>query len=239
MTPTLATGRENRARSLVKRRTETGSRPAAEWRSAFTLVEIVIVLTVVGILAGISVPTITGVIREREARQPVSELLRMARTVRQLAISQQEPYQIAFDGQGFHAARFFNPYGESEEFAQVLRDMEELERRRKLVEASRERMGELSSALGGESPEASAEQQDDEKIFYQSYELPDGVDYDLLFWGQTEWISMQGGRFERWVFQPSGMCLPIKIRVRSDNAFFEVEFHPMTANVKSERGWVE
>jgi prepilin-type N-terminal cleavage/methylation domain-containing protein len=201
--------------------------------AAFTLVEVVIVLTVVGVLAGISVPSINGVIREREARQPVSELLNLAREVRQRAIEDQVPYQIAFDGQGFHAARFFNPYGGSEEFAQVLRDMEELDGRRKLIEASRDRMGDLGMNA------ADADSQQDEAIFYKTYELPQGVDYELLFWGQSEWISMQSGQFERWVFQSSGMCTPLKIRVRSENAFFEVEFHPLTAGVKSEQGWVQ
>ena len=232
--PILATGREGSARTLSIRPATLASAPV----SAFTLVEIVIVLTVVGILTGIAVPTINGIVREREARQPVSELLRLARGVRQRAIEEQVPYQIAFDANGFHAARFFNPYGESEEFAQVLREMEELEGRRKIVEASQDRLGELGATLNGAAPQTV----DDEKessIYYETYQLPEGVDYELLFWGQTEWTPMQSGRFERWVFQPSGMCMPMKIRVSSEGAFFEVEFHPLTADVKSERGWVE
>jgi len=213
--------------------------------TAFTLVEVVIVLTVVGILAGIAVPTINGVVREREAREPVAELVRLARTVRQRAIEDQVPYQIAFDGEGFHAARFFNPYGEAEEFAQVLRDMEELEQRRKLIEASQDRIGALADFaveedFGGLALPSSGGMDDSaSEIYYETYAMPEGAEYELLFWGQTEWVPMQSGRFERWVFQPSGMCKPIKIRVSSEGAFFEVEFHPLTGDVKSERGWVE
>lgn len=210
----------------------------------FTLVEVVIVLTVVGILTGIAVPTITGVIKQREARQPVSELLRLARSVRQRAIDEEVPYQVAFDSTGFHAARFYSPYGESEEFAQVLQEMEELEQRRKMVEASRDRFGDLEQLAGvgpgGANASAAAEASEEtSNIFYETYELPDGVDYELLFWGQSEWVPMQPGRFERWVFQPSGMSQPLKIRVSMENAFFEVEFHPLTGDVKNERGWVE
>ena len=230
-----------------------GKRDDGRWRArfltassaAFTLVEVVIVLTVVGILAGIAVPTINGVVREREAREPVAELVRLARTVRQRAIEDQVPYQIAFDGDGFHAARFFNPYGEAEEFTQVLRDMEELEQRRKLVEASQARIGALADYETVENSDGSGAQSLDREdteassIYYETYTLPEGTEYELLFWGQTEWVPMQSGRFERWVFQPSGMCKPIKIRVSSEGAFFEVEFHPLTGDVKSERGWVE
>ncbi len=238
MTTTPAIGRCDAERWRV--------RFLAAHSTAFTLVEIVIVLTVIGILAGIALPTIDSVVREREAREPVAELVRLARTVRQRAIRDQVPYQIAFDGQGFHAARFFNPYGEAEEFAQVLRDMEALEQRRKLIEASQDRIGALADFSLGENSGSPQSQTvsagvDDEasSIYYETYEMPEGTNYELLFWGQTEWTPMQSGRFERWVFQPSGMCMPIKIRVSSEGAFFEVEFHPLTGDVKSERGWVE
>jgi len=238
MKTTLATGRCDGERLRVGF--------SMDRQAAFTLVEVVIVLTVVGILAGIAVPTINGVVREREAREPVAELVRLARTVRQRAIREQVPYQIAFDGQGFHAARFFNPYGEAEEFAQVLRDMEALEQRRKLIEASQDRIGALADFDEAENfdnfqsqPTSGGAVEDGSSIYYETYEMPEGTDYELLFWGQTEWMPMQSGRFERWVFQPSGMCKPIKIRVSSEGAFFEVEFHPLTGDVKSERGWVE
>ncbi len=238
MKTTLAIGRRDDERRCV--------RCLAARSTAFTLVEVVIVLTVVGILAGIAVPTINGVVREREAREPVAELVRLARTVRQRAIRDQVPYQIAFDGQGFHAARFFNPYGEAEEFAQVLRDMEALEQRRKLIEASQDRIGALADfgvqESFGSAPSQSVNNRAEEaasSIYYETYQMPEGTNYELLFWGQTEWTPMQSGRFERWVFQPSGMCKPIKIRVSSEGAFFEVEFHPLTGDVKSERGWVE
>lgn len=207
--------------------------------SAFTLVEIVISLTILGILAGVTIPTLRTIEKEREARAPVTELARMARTVRARAMAEQVPYQIAFDQRGFHAARFFNPYGESEEFDQLVRDIAMIEERQEIIEASRERGIDPNEGRLPTAQDRARETAEAGLRFHESFELPDGVRYSLLFWGETDWIDMQSGLFKRWVFQPSGMCQPMKIRVESDNAFFEVDFHPLTGDVKTERSWVE
>ncbi|MCB1229174.1 MAG: prepilin-type N-terminal cleavage/methylation domain-containing protein [Verrucomicrobiae bacterium] len=206
---------------------------------AFTLVEIVIALTIIGILAGVTIPTVNTIEKERAARAPVSELARMVRTVRARAMAEQVPYQIAFDERGFHAARFFNPYGESEEFDQLVRDIEVIEQQQEIIDASRERGIDLNEGREPTAADRALATAREGLKYHESYELPDGVRYSLLFWGETDWIDMQSGLFRRWVFQPTGMCQPLKIRVESDNAFFEVDFHPLTGDVKSERSWVE
>lgn len=206
----------------------------------FTLVEIVIALTILAILAGVTIPTVRSIEREREARAPVSELARLARTVRARAMREQQPYQIAFDDRGFHAARFFNPYGKSEEFDALVQEIAQIEQRQEIIEASKARGMDPEAGL-----EPTAQDRADEALteglrYHESYEMPDGVRYSLMFWGETDWIDMQSsGEFRRWVFQPSGMSQPLKVRVESDNAFFEVDFHPLTGDVKSEKSWVE
>ncbi|MCB1061551.1 MAG: prepilin-type N-terminal cleavage/methylation domain-containing protein [Verrucomicrobiae bacterium] len=207
--------------------------------AAFTLVEIVISLTVLAILAGIAIPTINGIQKEREARAPVTELARMAREVRSRAMAEQVPYQIAFDQRGFHAARFYNPYGESEEFDQLVRDIEMIDQQQEIIDASRARGIDMNAGQAPTAADRALETARQGMKFHEAFELPDGIRYSLLFWGETEWIDMQSGLFRRWVFQPSGMCQPLKIKVEADNAYFEVEFHPLTADVKSERSWVE
>jgi len=203
--------------------------------SAFTLVELVIVLSVLAILALTAVPAIDGILNERQAREPVNVLLAMARDVRNRALAEQRPYQIAFDAEGFRASRYFNPYGGKEEFDQLQDLLKVQQEQMKIIEASRERGISLEdqranirmqSALSGMN-------------FSTSYKVPDELDYKVRFWRDTEWIEMEGGEFRRWVFQPSGMCDPMKIQFQSDNAFFEVEFHPLTADIKDETSWVE
>jgi prepilin-type N-terminal cleavage/methylation domain-containing protein len=208
-------------------------------RSGFTLVEIIIAITIVAILAGAALPTITGIERERAAREPVAELLRMARSVRARAMAEQRPYQIAFDHRGFHAARFFNPYGESEEFDELVQEIALIEEQQEIIEASQERGIDMDAEREETYADRDFDKAREGMQFHEAYELPEGVNYELLYWGETEWIDMQSGLFRRWVFQPSGMCQPLRIRVQSENAFFEVEFHPLTGDIKSEQSWVE
>ncbi len=201
---------------------------------AFTLVEIVITLSVMAVLVGISVPAISGLQRQHQAREPVTELVRMARTVRARAMAEQHPYQIVFDREGFHASEYFSPYGGKEEFDDLVKELEEAERVREMVEASGKRMGDLGKAVEQDPVVNQAA-----GVYYESYQLPDGVRYEIMMRGDQQWVPMNGAEFKRWVFQSSGMCDPFKIRIQSDNAFFEVSFHPLTGDIKEEQSYVE
>lgn len=209
----------------------------SQQRSAggFTLVELVIVLSVLVLLAATAVPSIDGVMKERQAREPVAALLAMARDVRNRALSEQRPYQIAFDSDGFRASRYFNPYGGREEFDK-LQDLLKIQNERmKIITASQERGIQMETTVIDPRIESAMA-----GLTYTAFfELPDGIDYRLRSWRDTDWLEMDGGTFRRWVFQPSGMCDPLKVQFQSDNAFFEVEFHPLTADIKSETSWVE
>jgi type II secretory pathway pseudopilin PulG len=202
-----------------------------------TLLELVIAITVLSVLTGIAVPAIDSAQRARVAREPVNQLHSMAREVRLRAIAERRPYQILFDSEGFKASRFYNPYGGQEEFEELQTKLDQLEQRDAIIEASQARGIDLST--GEVLPDLNREQVEEGIRFLKEYPLEDGVDYKLRFWDDTQWIDMNGGEFRRWVFQPSGMCEPLKIQVESENAFFELEFHPLTADVKTERSWVE
>ncbi len=201
----------------------------------FTLVELVITLTVMAVLVGISVPAISGLQRQHEARQPVAELVRMARTVRARAMAEQHPYQIAFDHRGFHAAEYFSPYGGREEFDELVKELEAAERIQEMVDASEKRMGNLGDRQGVSERDGSVKS----AIYYESYELPTGLRFEIMMRGDQQWVAMDGAAFKRWVFQSSGMCDPFKIRIQADKAFFEVSFHPLTGDIKEEQCYVE
>ena len=73
--------------------------------SGFTLVEMVLVLSLLLIILGASVPTVRGLKNEQIAREPVAELTKMAKEVRLHAMKDRRPYQIAFTSRGFSATR--------------------------------------------------------------------------------------------------------------------------------------
>lgn len=212
----------------------TGKAPASP--RAFTLVELVIAITVVAILTGLAVPAIDGIQRERLARAPVTELLRLAREVRGRAMSEQRPYEILIDAQGFRASRFLRPYARPEEAATIRLEMAQLAEREEMIEASEARGIQLSPTA---MPDPRVEQVREGLRYFQEVAFPEDVRVSVRFWNDIEWIVLTGSEYRRWIFQPSGMCEPMKIRVEADRSFFEVEFHPLTGDVKSERSWVE
>lgn len=212
----------------------TGEATARSIR-AFTLVELVIALSVVAILTGIAVPAIDSVQRERLAREPVNALYLAAREVRLRALQERRPYQIVLDAEGFSAARFFQPYGGREEFETLKTELEEAARRDAIAEASRARGIQLTQETVDPDDLAVAEG----LRYFVEYDWPLGLVTSVKFWDETEWASLSGGEFRRWIFQPSGMCEPMRFRAEADGAFFEIEFHPLTADISRERSWVE
>ncbi|NNE92427.1 MAG: prepilin-type N-terminal cleavage/methylation domain-containing protein [Verrucomicrobiales bacterium] len=215
----------------------TGNRREPE--AAFTLVELIIALTVVAILAGLAIPAVDLIKDEQRAREPVRELVAMIRETRARAIAEQRPYQIAFDYRGFYAARYFNPYGKAEEFEMLRQEIELLRQQQEIIDASAERAVDMNAGSELTATQQKLQQAREGMQFQMTYELPENYAYRLRFYGDTDWIDMTSGQFKRWVFQPSGMCEPMRIQIEADNAFFEVEFHPLTGDVKSEKGWVE
>lgn len=212
----------------------TGRVPSAS--PAFTLVEIVIAISVLAILTGLAVPAIDSVQRERLAREPVNRLALLAREVRGRAMAEGRPYQIAIDAQGFRASRFLRPYAGPEEAGRLRLEMEQDAGLQTMVEASAARGMETAPAL---PPDPRAEQIREGMRYFQEYAFPPGTRTSVRFWNDVEWLPMAGSEHRLWIFQPSGMCEPMRFRVEADSSFFEVEFHPLTADVKSERSWVE
>ena len=212
----------------------TGKNP--ESSRGFTLVEIVIAITVVAVLTGIAIPGIESVQRERLAREPVNRLLLLAREIRGRAMSEERPYQIVIDAQGFRASRFLRPYSGIEEVETIRLEMAQMEEREEMIEASQERGIQVTPEV---APDPKEELVREGMKYFQEYTFPADVRVSVRFWNDTEWIAMESSEYKRWIFQPSGMCEPLRFRVEAETSFFEIEFHPLTADVKSEKSWVE
>lgn len=232
------------AKTGWKAKTTSGTGSIRSGSRAFTLVEIVIAITVLSILGSLAVPAIESVQRERLAREPVSRLLLLAREVRVRAMTEERPYQILLDSEGFRATRFYHPYGGREDSETIRLELERMAQRDEIIEASKVRGISLdpAAAAGGgtaTSPDPRRTMIEEGLRYFQEYTFPEGVRVSVRFWNDTEWLSLEGSEYRRWIFQPSGMCEPMRVRVEADESFFEIEFHPLTADVKSERSWVK
>lgn len=201
---------------------------------AFTLVEIVIALTIVAVLAAASMPLLKGFQEERVAREPITGLLHLAREARMRAMQEKRPYQVAFHATGFTASRYFNPYLQLTELNEFLTAGENTT----LVESNVAEGEKTDIDNGGntkatELPLAPPPPKYDEH-WSEKYELPKEVKYQIQHWYDAEPTLIEGEVVKLWVFQPSGVCQPLKVHIEGTTSTFDVEFAALTADIVKE-----
>lgn len=205
---------------------------AAASSRGFTLVEIIVALTIVAILAVGAMPLLKGFQDERQAREPVAKLVEFAREVRMRAMTEKRPYQIALHSRGFTASRYFNPYlqlAELEEFIATAGnpppedegfEVNDLDNGGKLTKTT-------------ELPLAPPPPKYDEH-WTREYVMPQDMQYAIQFWYDNEPTYLEGDLVKLWVFQPSGICQPLKVHIERQSATFDVEFAALTADIVKE-----
>jgi hypothetical protein len=68
-----------------------------------------------------------------------------------------------------------------------------------------------------------------------SIPLDQGTECEVLMWGDGEWEMIEGEEMRRWVFQPSGMASPARVRLRSGDLELEAAFDVLTGALTRER----
>lgn len=202
--------------------------------SAFTLVEIIIALTILIIIAAAAIPTFKGFRDEQAAREPVVELTRLAKEARLRAMREKRPYQIAFHAGGFTASRYLSPYLQLSGLTEFLLEVEQKE----LAPPEEE---ELSNEANQSRPD------DTEQVIHtktadggkfsewtEDYKLPPNTTYTLQFWHELEALPVDGEVVKLWVFQPTGICQPLKVKLQYDTATFAIEYGALTADIVKE-----
>lgn len=81
------------------------------------------------------------------------------------------------------------------------------------------------------APPKKTEKEEAKPGFTESYRLPKDVLCQIRSWEEEKWSKAEN---LDWVFQPTGLCEPLRIRLSKDNAWFEMEFNPLTANTQNE-----
>lgn len=82
-----------------------GSRLGVSSRSAFTILEIVLVLAITALMLGAVTPALSGMLLAEKLKAPARELEAMAITARCNALAEQRPYQINITAKGFQLER--------------------------------------------------------------------------------------------------------------------------------------
>ncbi len=68
-----------------------------------------------------------------------------------------------------------------------------------------------------------------------TFKLPRGMRYVLQPFGAEKTVKPDG---QRWIFQPTGMCEPITVRVEEDDAWMQVTFDALTAGIADESYYI-
>ena len=70
-----------------------------------------------------------------------------------------------------------------------------------------------------------------EKEAGESFKMPRGMRYVLEPFGADKAVRPDG---QRWIFQPTGLCEPVTVRVEEDDAWMQVTFDALTAGIADE-----
>ncbi|MFM7375745.1 MAG: Tfp pilus assembly protein FimT/FimU [Chthoniobacterales bacterium] len=65
----------------------------------------------------------------------------------------------------------------------------------------------------------------------ETYLLPKGMAYVIRPFASEKALKPDG---QTWIFQPTGLCEPVTFRVEENDAWMEVAFDPLTANIGEE-----
>jgi len=195
---------------------------------AFTLIEIVVSLTILTVIASVAVPTLKGLNRGEKARVPIATLAEVVQEARHRAMRERRTYQIVFEPEGIHASPAMYPYEKRDDF---LKHLEEL-RTPPPVEAI-ERTGVERQQITGDPVPAEPGPRA-EPPWTVSIPLEQGTECGVLMWGDGEWDVLDSGKMRRWVFQPAGMTNPARVRLRSEGGELEAGFDVLTGELTSE-----
>ena len=207
---------------------------------AFTLIEIVVSLTILAVVAAIAIPTLKGLNADEKARAPIRELADLVQQTRQRAMREGRSYQIVIEREGIHASRTMFPFETRDEFLKFLEELRTPPRPETFERTSVQRaevVREQTSNVGPmeDQPEQPGEEPHWVPPWTVTIPLEEGTECEVLMWGDGEWDVIEGGKMRRWVFQPTGMANPARIRLRTAAVELEAGFDVLTGELVGER----
>ncbi len=176
-------GRETLHSQRIRRRT-----------AAFSLIEIVVALSLVMLLVGLSVGSVSTLSHTRALREPMAKVREFAKKARTLAILEQRPYRVELHP---HGVAIFS-----------------------LVAGSSLASG--AGAGAGAVPQG----------LVDKFEWDADVTLRVKRWRMADFA--EPGLPQAWIFERSGLCEPLTVRVDSEFGFVEMSFNALDAHVDDE-----
>lgn len=209
----------------------------------FTLLEIVIVLTLLAVLAAASIPSVRSLRDEQVAREPVTALAKMAKEARLHAMKDRRPYQIAFTTKGFAATRYLSPYLQLSQLDEFVQKAENDEQQREEAgmkdtppDSDQPNGNDDSNPPPPSAPGQPAPPPKGFKEWTQNYQLPEGTHCSVQYWHEQEPTAIEGDAVKLWVFQPTGLVTPLTVTIDRESASFSASFSGLTADIVKEGG---
>lgn len=204
-------------------------------RAGFTLIEVVLVLTILALLAAAAVPSVRGLQEERAAREPINALAKLAKATRLKAMQDKRPYQIAFTSKGFTATRYLSPYLQLAQLDEFIQRTEiEAQQKAEAGITEESEAAENNAAAAGATPA-----QPVFKEWTESHALQEGTTYGVQFWHEVEATPIEGEVVRLWVFQPTGIVSPLTVSLTQSGYVFAASFSALTADIVKETSSTE
>lgn len=156
----------------------------------FTLLELCVVIFIIVLFLGISLPMMSTVYEQQNVKEPAQKLLIFAKTARRSAVDEQHPFEVILSDSGY-----------------VLNSV-------------------TADPKTGKS----------RSVQKLSYKLPSNVAFTVERWGEK---SLHKPKNEKWIFQPSGIMEPVRVRFQCKKSWYEFTFHPLTAAPQDEESNIE
>ncbi len=170
-------------------------------RSAFTLLEIVIVLAITGLIIGGAITVVVLSSAERQLRTASSDIELLAKKARTAAILHQTPYAIQF-----HPGHIsILPLAESSDL---------------------ERSTALGNQIGGTESDTESR-----PTLHETIDIDPDIALTVRHWNTENFVTPSETFFPTWRFDPEGLSEPLTIRLTMGESYAQDTYHPLTATI--------
>jgi prepilin-type N-terminal cleavage/methylation domain-containing protein len=180
----------------------------------FTLIEMIMVLVIMAIMAGLSMPAVESAFTEQAVRKDTHQLALMVKTAMIQSVEQHRPYVIELTA----STMALHPEG------QAAADPDTDDPTDPTTTPDNNADGDGSNNLAPVDVSLTTQLDPPNQLM-----IPDPVKAD-------SWIAMPDGT--QWVFQPGELCPATRVRLKRGEAYLEMSFSALTGNVENEMSYM-